>query len=200
VYALALFGSFPRSETDDPETYLSAVERVFRAYPDDIVKASVDPLTGLPRKHKFPPNIFEISEELERRMKPLRDAEHQRRLEEFAAEKPRAIDPEEAERRKAFIAKWRADQAREAIKGAVAAGMVLPEMDPRKCRGEMRELVQAATEAHIARKTEEFKKEPVQFSERMMIHMGLDPFVRALRGQDSGAQRTEKEWDDELPD
>src|SRR4051812_5916086 len=56
--AVALFGQFRRSDTDDPEVFHAAAKRIFMGFPEDIVLAVVDPLTGIARIQAAQNKIF----------------------------------------------------------------------------------------------------------------------------------------------
>lgn len=77
--AFAIFSSFRKSDTDNPEVYLAAATRVLMAYPADIVTATADPLGGIAGEQTFLPSIAELRASLERRMAPIRAAEEKRR-------------------------------------------------------------------------------------------------------------------------
>lgn len=95
-----LIGSYPRHVVDDPEIYTRAMKSVMAKYPRAVGFAAVDALT---LKCKFIPTRAELFEELERQVKPLREAqasarwmanEHARRKAE--AENERAIEASKA--------------------------------------------------------------------------------------------------------
>lgn len=77
-----LVGLFRRNDSDDAETFVAAVTRIFMAYPPKVVSAAVDPAFGIASKQTFLPSQAELVAELELRMMPLRaelrrQAEHE---------------------------------------------------------------------------------------------------------------------------
>lgn len=67
-----LIGSYPKHSIDDPEIYTRAMKSVLAKYPRAIGFAAVDALT---LRCKFIPTRAELFEELERQVKPLREAQ-----------------------------------------------------------------------------------------------------------------------------
>ena len=86
------------------------------------------------------------------------------------AESRPEIDPFAAQRRKDFIANWRAEQAKmqakQSLKNATAAGVSTPleTLDARKLQGEHREMVMAALDAKIATLAAESAATPLTLS------------------------------------
>lgn len=181
-----LFGCYRRGDAEDPEVYLRAAVAVLRGYPEPIVKAVCDPVGGLPSRSQFLPTIYEIGSECERRMKPLRDQQARLRR-EATEEKPRDIGPEEAARRREFIADCRQKQAVLIAHAASGEpGNKLHEMDIRKMKGEMRELAVRASEAHIADMAEQYAGAPVRASSRLLAILGYDaPRAEAIGDEDA---------------
>ena len=168
-FASILYGCYRRTDADSPEIFLSAAVAVLAGYPEAIVRAVCDPRSGLPEKSKFPPNIYELTQACDERMRPLLEADRRRRIAaENETDRPAEIDPEDAARRRAVIAAWRERQAtREA---AAAAGVETPleALDARKLQGEHREIVKQALDAKIKRLAEESRATPVTLSAAAM--------------------------------
>lgn len=62
---------------------LDAAAIVLASYPDEVMNAVTHPVTGIPGRIKWPPNIAEIREACEAMMEPIRrDEDRRRRLEE----------------------------------------------------------------------------------------------------------------------
>jgi hypothetical protein len=64
----AIFGSYRRSDTDDPEIYYQAFKRLLGAYPLEIAIAVADPLTGIAGEQTFLPSPAELKASLDRRL------------------------------------------------------------------------------------------------------------------------------------
>lgn len=69
--AFAIFNSFRKSDADNPEIYLAACIRVLSAYPEDIMRAVADPITGIAGKQTFLPSIAELKDALDQHMAPI---------------------------------------------------------------------------------------------------------------------------------
>lgn len=67
------FGSFRKADADDPETFTAGCLRLFTAYPADVVRYIVDPLTGLPGKTEWLPSLRKVKETLDARSAELRE-------------------------------------------------------------------------------------------------------------------------------
>jgi hypothetical protein len=68
MMATRLFGFFPRSDANDPETFIAGATAMLARYPEAVVTAVCDPIRGLPGTNKFLPAIAEIREACEREM------------------------------------------------------------------------------------------------------------------------------------
>lgn len=187
-FATVLFGCYRKGDAEDPEVYLRAAVAVLRGYPESIVKAACDPVGGLPSRSQFLPTIYEIGSECERRMKPLRD--QQARLHREATdEKPREIGREEAAQRRAFIADWRERQAVQMAHAAARdAGSKVHELDARKIKGELREIVVKANEKHLANLAERYRADPVKASPRLLAILGYDAPHAGVIGDDEDVE------------
>jgi predicted DNA-binding WGR domain protein len=163
-YAAILYGCYRRTDADSPEIFLSAAVTVLCGYPESIARAVCDPRSGLPAKLKFPPNIFELTEACDAKMRPLLDEKRRRRLrEELEADAPAPVSEGDAERRRAVVAAYRAKQA---LQEATTAGVETPleSLDARKLQGEHREMVKAALETKIARLAAASQTTPLKLS------------------------------------
>ena len=65
--ATRLFGFFPRSEANDPETFIAGAAAMLMRYPEAVVIAVCDPVRGLPATNKFF-SLAELREACEREM------------------------------------------------------------------------------------------------------------------------------------
>jgi hypothetical protein len=86
MMATRLFGFFPRSEANDPETFIAGAAAMLMRYPEAIVRGVCDPVRGLPGTNKFF-SLAELREVCEREMvwhdvvvKREREREHTRRI------------------------------------------------------------------------------------------------------------------------
>ena len=100
------------------------------------------------------------------------------------------------ERRRAFIAKWRQGQEE---KANAESGVKLNEMDARKCKGELKGLVQGALESHLANLKAEIAANPPQASTRLLVMLGIDPFGRGLGNGSPPEPPIINRFDDALP-
>ena len=66
MMATRLFGFFPRSDANDPETFIAGATAMLARYPEAVVMSVCDPARGLPSTNKFLPAISEIREACER--------------------------------------------------------------------------------------------------------------------------------------
>lgn len=66
-----LFGSFKKSDADDPETFTAGCLRLFTAYPREVVEHVVDPMTGLAGKEDWVPSLAKVKAALEARASQL---------------------------------------------------------------------------------------------------------------------------------
>lgn len=64
--ATALFGSFKRAETHDPDRFITGVTAIFTMYPVDVVTFLCDPTQGLPVMCDWLPTMREIKEACDR--------------------------------------------------------------------------------------------------------------------------------------
>lgn len=55
-----LLGCFRTGEANDPEVFISAVIRILSAYPLDVIRAVIDPLTGIPGRQNWLPTPHEV--------------------------------------------------------------------------------------------------------------------------------------------
>ena len=174
-FAAILYGCYRRTDADSPEIFLSAAIAVLCGYPESVVRAVCDPRNGLPRRSKFPPNIYELTEACDERMRPLLEAERRRRIDaDNAADRPSEVNEIERQRRKDVVARWRAAQS---LREATTAGVETPleTLDARKLKGEHREMVMKALEAKIARLTAESHSTPMRLSDASLRVLGIRP-------------------------
>lgn len=82
-----LMGCYRRGDCEDPEIYAASVASVLLAYPEQVVLAVVNPVSGIPSKTKWLPAVAEVKEACEAEMNPIyaklrreRQAEERRRL------------------------------------------------------------------------------------------------------------------------
>lgn len=80
--AKLLLGCFRKGEVDDPDTYAAAVAAVLSDYPQEIIKRTTDPRTGIASHSKWLPTISEIKETCEAEMWPIRREQERVRLAE----------------------------------------------------------------------------------------------------------------------
>ena len=182
-YAAVLYGCYRRADADSPEIFIGAAIAVLAGYPEEIVRAVCDPRFGLPAKFKFPPNIYELTQACDQRMRPLIDAERRRREEaEREADRPAPVDDLAADRRKAVVAQWRAKMAlQEATKANVETP--LEALDARKLQGEHREMVKGALDAKVARLAKESAATPVKLSELALRTSAARPPIPVNEGR-----------------
>ena len=163
-YVRFLVGSFRATEAEDPEVISRALKALLGSYPEFVVRAVCDPRSGLPATSKFFPTLYEVRTACEAKLRPILDAERRRRAAAAnEADRPAEIDPLAAERRKTFIAAWRAKQA---LREATNAGVETPlaDMDARKLQGEHREMVKKAIDAKLAQIAEKSRVTPLTLS------------------------------------
>ena len=65
--AARLIGFYPTITASDPTIYATGLVQVFSRYPAHLVTAAVDPVTGLPSLHDFPPTMKQVRDFLEPR-------------------------------------------------------------------------------------------------------------------------------------
>lgn len=100
--ARLLVGCYRTGDANDPEVYIGAVIAVLSRYPVEIVKAVVDPCSGIPSQIKWLPSIQEIKaacEDEKARTAVWRDVWTERSREQLA-ERKRLAPP--SERRQTF--------------------------------------------------------------------------------------------------
>lgn len=110
--AFAIFSSFRKSDTDDPEVYLAACIRVLIAYPEDVMRAVADPINGIAGKQTYLPSIAELKAELDHHITPiLAEGEKRRRYAE--TEQLLKADPDNptAEQRARAAERWERTKA-----------------------------------------------------------------------------------------
>lgn len=73
-YAKLLLGCYRTGDANDPEIYTAAIIRVMSAYPEDVLRAIVDPLNGLPSKLEWLPKPAEVKSACEEIEGPRRRA------------------------------------------------------------------------------------------------------------------------------
>jgi hypothetical protein len=77
-----LLSAYRRDDYADPDSFVAQLGMVLGEYPDEIVDYVTDPLTGIQRRQKFPPNLQEVVEACEGRKRHL---EKQVELEQWQA-------------------------------------------------------------------------------------------------------------------
>lgn len=85
AYSLAtrLYSCYRKEDAAAAETMLDAAAIVLASYSDEVMNAVTHPVTGIPGRIKWPPNIAEIREACETAIAPIRrDQERRRRLDE----------------------------------------------------------------------------------------------------------------------
>jgi hypothetical protein len=140
--AFAIFSSFRKSDTDDPDVYLAAVMRVLMAYPEEVMRAVADPLTGVAGEQTFLPSIAELRAALDRRYQPILTKQ---RIEEKIARTRRIID--EAPDRPTAGQRTRAVDRWEHTKAELRGGVARSHEETRRDAEErLRELYHARAE------------------------------------------------------
>lgn len=66
-----LIGLYPAITASDPEIYAAGLVHIFSRYPEHLVAAALDPATGLPSLHDFPPTMKQVRDYLEPRWQDL---------------------------------------------------------------------------------------------------------------------------------
>lgn len=98
LLATRMYACYRREDAADAATMLDAAAVVLANYPDEVMETVTHPVTGIPGRLKWPPNIAEIREACEIALAPIKA----RREREAAAERVRrereAADRIEAER------------------------------------------------------------------------------------------------------
>lgn len=85
-----MYACYRREDAADAATMLDAAAIVLANYPDEVMETVTHPVTGIPGRMKWPPNIAEIREACAIAMGPIRaQEERERRHEGF-----RALPPE----------------------------------------------------------------------------------------------------------
>lgn len=77
-----LFGSYPRRDANDPDTYVAAITLVLVSYEPDLIREVTDPNTGIQTTEKFQ-SYMPSSGELKRYCEAR--AAHRQRMKELAA-------------------------------------------------------------------------------------------------------------------
>lgn len=54
-----LLGYYPSIQASDPQIFVAGMVRVFLSYPQHLWALALDPVKGIPAKHKYAPNIAE---------------------------------------------------------------------------------------------------------------------------------------------
>lgn len=60
-----LLGYYPTIQASDPQVFVAGLVRLFLNYPPHLWQIAIDPVSGLPGRHKFAPNVAEVREFLE---------------------------------------------------------------------------------------------------------------------------------------
>ena len=170
-----LIGCYRKGECEDPEVFVTAAASVLARYPEDVARFVTDPHSGIAGKLKWFPTIYEIREacDIENAKRQLA-AERDASLREQFAERDRMAAMTPAEKRKEFIAGWRARMDEHFANLAAADQTIaLADLDPRKLVGVHKERVQEAVEAKLSRLTDEYRKNPVALSARALASLGL---------------------------
>lgn len=66
-----LLSAYRRDDYADPDSFVAQLGIVLNAYPDEVVDYVTDPLTGIQRRQKFPPNLQEVVEACDERKRYL---------------------------------------------------------------------------------------------------------------------------------
>jgi hypothetical protein len=170
-----LVGSFRATEVEDAEVLTRGLTALLGSYPEFVVRAVCDPRSGLPATSKFFPTLYEVRSACEAKLRPILEDERRRRIQaENAADRPAEVSQDEAAKRKAFIANWR---ARQALRDAVAAGQDTPlaDLDARKLHGKHKELVTKAIENRLERLKAECASSPVTLSDSALATAACIP-------------------------
>lgn len=134
--AFTIFSSFRKSDTDDPDVYLAACIRVLMAYPEEVMRAVADPLTGIAGEQTFLPSIAELRASLDRRYAPI--LAKQRHEEEIARTREiidAAPDRATDEQRDRAIEHW--ERAKAETRGSVVQSQEQARQQAEKCLSEL---------------------------------------------------------------
>lgn len=71
MMAARLFNYFPPPDVGDPKTLLSGAVKMFLSFPRKVVDAVCDPVSGLPAKSKWAPNLAELRMAIDIEMAPI---------------------------------------------------------------------------------------------------------------------------------
>jgi hypothetical protein len=107
--AIAITGQFRKNDADDPEVFAAAYVRILQGFPDDVVRAVADPLTGIARERSSPflPAPSELLACLDGRMAPILAAEkREREREEVRRYLERPVDVATPEERARAVKRW----------------------------------------------------------------------------------------------
>lgn len=81
---------FRTGGANSPETFVTAIAATLARYPDEVVYAVTDPLSGIPANFTFMPTIKDVHDACEVAMRPIRNAqEHERLVAQQFAERRR---------------------------------------------------------------------------------------------------------------
>jgi hypothetical protein len=61
-----MLGCFRKSEAEDPDTYVTAIGAILAEFDAEVIKRVTDPVRGLPRTNKWPPNPAEVADACDR--------------------------------------------------------------------------------------------------------------------------------------
>lgn len=87
--AETLIGYYPTIQASDPKIYAAGLVKLLSRYPEHLVSEALEPATGLPSLHDFPPTMKQVREFLEPRW--LRE-QHMREMKR-RFETPRLPEP-----------------------------------------------------------------------------------------------------------
>lgn len=96
--AKLLLGCYRTGDANDPAVYSGAVIAVLSDYPLDVIRAVVDPRTGIPSKSKWLPTVAEIKEACEAIEGPRRAAARRERAEQAQLDERMLLEAPRAER------------------------------------------------------------------------------------------------------
>jgi len=171
--ARILIGCYRRDDAADPEVYAGALVAILTGYPEEIVLTVTDPRTGIAGRSQWLPTIAEVRSACEKEAtKRFEIDRRQSRSDDVLALPP--MSAEDAERRKAVVRKWRQEMEVRKWADETLNPPKLYEMDVRQCKGDLRDRVEAAANAHIAELVEKYKSTPVKLSREALKAIGRD--------------------------
>jgi hypothetical protein len=172
-YATLLLGCYRKAECDDPEVFVTAAIAVLTHYPEDVVKAVIDPFSGLPSRSKWVPQIPEIREACDGINAAARRREEQAtRIKAQFAERERMEALEPSERRRAFIKREMAKV--NAVFASADPDKPPPPLDIREMEEcAEKQALRSRLNAEIAAKSRDSASTPMRLSPAVLATLGI---------------------------